>query len=252
MTTHYNQSQIQTLDLAQGGATVDLELVEQLPGVWSFKLQAEHFLKLYKKDMTRLRWDPDTTLFALFFGINDVYNSYRKTEDINVVYTNVMKVYADLVDQLHGAGARNFLIMNVPPMERAPLSSLGENVHTKPVLRGAVQNYNRRLERTITAAGNRLAGSTFFQFDTFSMWDKIFMDVSSNPLTAPYKELAHCCPDYFRTPGGMYAKVDTCKYPVDEFFWLDLLHPTFRIHNATAEAVVQRITNSCQKNDNPF
>jgi phospholipase/lecithinase/hemolysin len=36
-----------------------------------------------------------------------------------------------------------------------------------------------------------------------------------------------------------YTKDPSCAYPVNEYFWLNNLHPTFPIHNATAASIVQ-------------
>jgi hypothetical protein len=34
-----------------------------------------------------------------------------------------------------------------------------------------------------------------------------------------------------------YTKDASCDYPVDEYLWLNSLHPTFPMHNATAAGI---------------
>ncbi|KAK3210311.1 hypothetical protein GRF29_44g2321691 [Pseudopithomyces chartarum] len=38
-----------------------------------------------------------------------------------------------------------------------------------------------------------------------------------------------------------YTKDPSCLYPVNEYLWLNNLHPTFPIHNATAASVVKTL-----------
>jgi hypothetical protein len=41
-----------------------------------------------------------------------------------------------------------------------------------------------------------------------------------------------------------YTKDSSCDYPVDEYFWLNELHPGFRVHNATAADVAGLLSSS--------
>jgi hypothetical protein len=41
-----------------------------------------------------------------------------------------------------------------------------------------------------------------------------------------------------------YTKDSSCEYPVDEYFWLNELHPGFRVHNATAADVAGLLNSS--------
>ncbi|KAK1711196.1 uncharacterized protein BDZ83DRAFT_590992, partial [Colletotrichum acutatum] len=35
--------------------------------------------------------------------------------------------------------------------------------------------------------------------------------------------------------------IDSCTYPVNEYFWLNTLHPTYPIHDAVAETVASAL-----------
>lgn len=39
-----------------------------------------------------------------------------------------------------------------------------------------------------------------------------------------------------------YTKDPSCAYPVNEYLWLNNLHPTFPIHNATAAAIAKQLS----------
>jgi len=39
-----------------------------------------------------------------------------------------------------------------------------------------------------------------------------------------------------------YTKDASCDYPVNEYLWLNDLHPTFPVHNATAASIVELLS----------
>ena len=69
-----------------------------LPTVPSFQEQVnEEFIPYYAKNKTTA-WNPSNSLFATFFGINDVGNSwYLQNATLN---DDIFKVYASLMDQV--------------------------------------------------------------------------------------------------------------------------------------------------------
>lgn len=90
LTMTYNDSKVETYNFAVSGATVDQDLIDKGS---AFSTQVgEKFLSNYgQEDHT---WEPQTTLFSVFFGINDnvfsnkseglfdrVFESYSRTLD---------------------------------------------------------------------------------------------------------------------------------------------------------------------------
>lgn len=58
-------------------------------------------------------WTADNSLFALWFGVNDIGNSYwlsNETEVINAIFDS----YFAQAQLLYKAGARNFLFLTCP------------------------------------------------------------------------------------------------------------------------------------------
>ena len=123
LTTTYNKTFIETINLAYGGATVDSALVTPyLPTVLSLKQQVQtEYLPIYADHPSFFDWQANDTLFAIFIGINDIGNAYGEANS-SLIFSDVFAEYASLVDQLYGSGARNFLFLNVPPVNRSPLT----------------------------------------------------------------------------------------------------------------------------------
>lgn len=66
-------------------------------------------------------WQGNDTVFALWLGINDVVNSYYTGEEASsALNVQIFAEYAHLVMQLYEAGGRNFVFVNVPPVDRTP------------------------------------------------------------------------------------------------------------------------------------
>lgn len=100
LTTTYNHSYIQAYSLAYGGAMVNPFLFTTPFGVLvqSFLSQVnEEFLISYQ-NYTDDVWLTSNTLFILFFGINDIINSYAQAND--TLNYQIVKSYEGLVDQV--------------------------------------------------------------------------------------------------------------------------------------------------------
>jgi hypothetical protein len=64
--------------------------------------------------LTANLWDPQSTLFRLFFGINSVGLFYPKANPS--IYAGCLATYATMVEQLYSAGVRNFIFLSVLPV----------------------------------------------------------------------------------------------------------------------------------------
>jgi phospholipase/lecithinase/hemolysin len=89
--------------------------------VLSLKDQVEkEFIPGYTGSAAKAKWTGDNSIFAIWIGVNDIGNSYYKdgTDELN---TKIFAVYSGLVDKIYAAGGRNFVLLNVPPLDRTPL-----------------------------------------------------------------------------------------------------------------------------------
>lgn len=241
LTTTYNQSFIETVNLAYGGATVDANLVAAYrPTVLSVQQQVEsEYLSTYTPAPSFLPWKSSNTLFSIFIGINDVGNSYASQN--STLASDIFTVYSGLLDELYLSGARNFLFLNVPPVDRSPLTT-AQGASSQALEAAAISDWNRRV-----AAQSRNLTSTYhdvisFLFDT----NKVFTQVLDNPCTYPqtcaYKNTTAYCDAYADGTPSWYTYNASCRLSVDEYFWLNSLHPTFRMHNVTAELVARELS----------
>jgi hypothetical protein len=100
ITTTYNNSLIFTYNLADGGATVNSDLIKPWkPEVQSLTDQVnKRFLPTYGKKPASAHWTPANSLFAFFIGINDVGNSYWDANTTRV--DTAFKEYADLLEKV--------------------------------------------------------------------------------------------------------------------------------------------------------
>ncbi|CAF9906955.1 hypothetical protein IMSHALPRED_005402 [Imshaugia aleurites] len=200
LTTTYNESYIQAYNLGYGGATIDDSIVTSGFGatVQSFQDQVEHeFLHTYVNN-TQVPWNASNSLFTVFFGVNDVTNSFAPFASHNdSVNYELVKAYESLIDEnkLYAAGARNFLFMNVPPVDRSPgtleMGSIDQSAEASFI--GA---FNFRLGALVYNLALRHADTTLFTFDTNFLFTNVLDDPSQFGETAGYQNTTNYCKAY--------------------------------------------------------
>ncbi|MCJ1241910.1 hypothetical protein MMC14_009916 [Varicellaria rhodocarpa] len=236
LTTVYNQSFIETYNLAYGGAVVDSSLVAQFqPTVLDFVQQVnDEFIPVYAGVDNGVGWTSVNSLFAAFFGINDVGNSYSgQNATLN---DDIFVVYARLVDQLYQAGARNFLFLNVPPVNLSPGTTV--NGQDTVDLEGAdIEDFNQHIANLATNLSATYPDATVFQFNTNTIFSQILEDPTSYPQTADIANTTGYCVAYENGTPTMDYFDASCGVPVQDYFWLNTLHPVFPVHNATASQI---------------
>jgi phospholipase/lecithinase/hemolysin len=242
LTTTYNQTFIETINLAYGGATVDSALVTPyLPTVLSLKEQIEdEYLPVYSDHPSFFDWQADDTLFAIFIGINDVGNAYGES-NATAVLSLVIKEYASLVDVLYKSGARNFLFLNVPPVDRSPLT-VAQGAAAAALEHTTIAAYNANVTALARNLSSTYRDAFTSVFDTNAAFTQVLNNPASHPETAPYKNTTDYCVAYENGTPSWYTFYQNCSIPVDEYFWLNSLHPTFRMMNVTAQEIVQQLS----------
>ncbi|KAF2036682.1 hypothetical protein EK21DRAFT_95917 [Setomelanomma holmii] len=240
LTYTYNQSKILTYNLAYGGATVDSALVTPYePTVISMKNQIQtQYLPIYGSHPSTAPWTASSSLFAFFIGINDVGNSWSLNNA--TLYDTIFSEYAGLLDQIYATGARNFLFLSVPPVNLAPLTlNQADGGYAKVNEGKAIANWNSRLANMTTNFKKGHAGVETFVFDTNALFTKVIQNPKAYPQTAGYKNVTGFCDAYENGTPTWYTKDPNCTYAVNEYLWLNDLHPTFPVHNATAAEIVK-------------
>ena len=100
LTTTYNQSYIQTYNFGYGGAVINDSVIHNGfgPTVKNFVDQVEQeFLPTYVNN-DEVSWSSSNSLFSIFFGINDVTNSWAmKNDSLNY---EAIQSYQNLVNMV--------------------------------------------------------------------------------------------------------------------------------------------------------
>lgn len=241
LTVKYNESLIETVNLAYGGATVDSALVTPyLPTVLSLKAQVQsEFLPLYAAGEV-LPWKSWDTLFGIFIGINDVGNSYaslNSSVDLNAL---IFAEYASLMEQLYTSGARNFLFLNVPPVNRSPLTT-AQGANASALEATDIAYFNSQIQVLASNLTTAHADATTFVFDTNTLFNEVLDDPQRFPETALYRNTTTYCAAYANgTPTEDYFNA-TCGIPVNQYFWLNSLHPTYPMMDRLANNITQEL-----------
>jgi len=242
LTTTYNATFLETVNLAYGGATVDSALVQPyLPTVLSLKDQIyKEYIPEYSTHPSYFNWNKKSTLFASFFGINDIGNTYGNADPSAVLSQDIAE-YASLMDVLYQSGARNFLFLNVPPVNRSPLTA-AQGATSQTLEAKYIATYNANITAMAANLSSTYHDATTFVFNTNQIFNQVLDNPCSHPETCPYKNTTDYCTDYENGTPSWYTFDADCGVPVDEYFWLNSLHPTFRMMNATARAIAKQLS----------
>nr|POF22290.1 acetylesterase [Quercus suber] len=193
LTTVHNQSLIRTANLAYGGATLDPDLKSaNLPGTLSLREQInDEYLPVYSSHPATFNWNTETTLFAVWIGINDVHDSEPYNyQTLDVIFN----MYRGLVEKLYTSGARNLLFVNVPPLERAPNVVRGGEEEQR-VHRSNVDLWNKNLTMLADNLHEAHPDLTTFLFDANKLFNEVIENSCSYAETCPYKNTTWYC-DY--------------------------------------------------------
>lgn len=192
LTTTYNATFLQTINLASGGATVDSALVEPYaPTVLSLIDQVQtEYLPIYSDSPDFFSWIPNNTLFAAFFGINDIGNSYANAN--STLYTQIFAKYAEQTDVLYQSGARNFLFLNVPPVDRSPLTA-EQGPEAQALESSVIQAFNQNVTTLAENLTSTYADATAFVFNTHELFTQVLDEPCSWPETCAYRNTTGFC-----------------------------------------------------------
>jgi len=245
ITAKYNESLVLTYNLAYGGATVDSTLVAPyLPTVLSVEQQVDdEFVPIYGTASYNgvAPWTSTDSLFGIFIGINDVGNTYGKgpagTAAIN---SKIFAEYQGLMETLYYAGARNFLFLNVPPTDRSPLV-VGQGATAVALDKADIALFNGMITTLASTLKTQHSETNVFTVDTNTIFTQVLNNPKSYPQTAGYKNLTNYCVAYENGTPAEDTYDSSCGVPVNEYFWLNSLHPTSPMHDALASEVARRL-----------
>jgi phospholipase/lecithinase/hemolysin len=160
---------------------------------------------------------PSDALYVLFAGANDVRDALAN-QDPEIIECALSLIYVNLM-ALIDAGARTFLVANVPNLGLVPaVAMLGEDIRTAAT--EVSYFFNLQLEGILSGIEEASDGQvSFYRLDTFNL----ITQVSINP---PDLNVTDSCIDIFAGT--------VCAAANDYLFW-DGIHPTVTGHALIAE-----------------
>ncbi|KAF9450383.1 carbohydrate esterase family 16 protein [Macrolepiota fuliginosa MF-IS2] len=258
---------------ARSGATCSNNLTYR-PFPPLFESQIPTFLG-DKKNGT-INVDPNSTLYTLWLGTNDIGMSSLLTGDNDASIVDVAGCLVNWVQVMYDNGARNFLFQNIVPLEKTPVYSsgswpnrywhlernttawsvsmrelvLGGNALTKlmlqdlaPKLQGA---HIGRFMHTLHAKNNGCSYSDFHHTGIFDS-HSLFTDMYAHPA------------DYLNGTAALNVtgSIDSCIYQTgdsdesvctmvngtdrDSYLWYDELHPSEQADRHVAREIANVI-----------
>ncbi|KAH7335717.1 hypothetical protein B0J17DRAFT_575668 [Rhizoctonia solani] len=177
MTNGFNQSNLMAYDYAISG--------NNITGYVS-QVQTE-FIPTAGQKPADVRWTADNSIFVSWIGINDLALA---TVSIEPTIAQIMEQQQNL----YTLGARNFLFINVPPWDRAPLGASFERILA----------WNALLTTSALAFSNQNTDASTLVWSSWDTLNTLLNDPAHYNLTSP------------NTVGGD--------------IWKDDLHPTSAVH----------------------
>ncbi|KAK0466549.1 SGNH hydrolase-type esterase domain-containing protein [Armillaria novae-zelandiae] len=202
-----NTSLVLTYNLAYGGATISADLVAPFdPTVLSLTDQVNQFLDNYASKPSTTPWTSVDTLFSVWIGINDIGNSYYLGGDRDAFSDTLLDAYFALIQQLYNVGARNFLFLNVPPIDRSPLM-LAQSDWSQTTEKSVIEGFNTKLTARAASLKANHSGVTTWIWDS----NAAFTTILDSPTTYGFDDAT----TFGDSPG---------------LFWINNLHPTSPAH----------------------
>jgi hypothetical protein len=162
-------------------------------------------------------------LVAVWIGINDI-NDSLSYKPANVTYADfwdgiISALFGESVGLLVDAGYRNFLFMNLPPLDRTAANQVRDEAERKPT-KSQIDLWNGILDdhRTRFEVGRGADGVKTMLYDANTFLNGVLDDPTPYGIT----NLTYC-PAYAQldvlTDPGKYG----CQ-PLDEYFWYNSGH----------------------------
>lgn len=251
MTSTYNETLVTTQNFAVGGSTISVPIVVQ--GRAMVDQVNTDFALLHANrsstDAVIYDWNADATLAFIWFGVNDISRIVgQKVFDMFPYEFGVQRV---LMDTLYDSGVRNFMLIDAPPYDVFPVATMLTN---REVYQQASIDWKKNLTTISWDHAAKHADASVFVFSSFDLYTDIFANTCSfHEICGIETRGWHCRESGYKRPeilthdrltsvvelGDLSWDGDKskCAMPVEKYMWVDAIHPTRVMHNATAHAM---------------
>ncbi|KAL9057988.1 MAG: hypothetical protein Q9162_001980 [Coniocarpon cinnabarinum] len=224
LTLTHNQSQILTYNFAKGGATIDNAVQRSVWSSPSCSDQILQFLSIYGSKVATGEWDTDTTLLIFRFGVNDCMNEYTFPDHVLDVSKDILR-YEQVAEILHAAGLRNFLFLNIGPIDENFRNTGGDPARVE-ILSSNIAKWNAALPAMTSNLTARHSDIHARTFDTHSFFSWLEKNPAEVPATKQLQNTTGICPFYSAVvpgaPGEKEYQLDFpgCSAPLEQYFWV--------------------------------
>jgi len=206
-------------NLAESGSTVDMKIIKREPH--DFKIQCKNFNKLVMGKKTTDEWKK-VGLFVVWIGSNDIRSMKRKRPNKKEIYDKIMVEMFKQYDVLYQDGARNLLIINVPPLEKIPLNVDGRLNEVSV----DVDYMNSLFSKNIKTFAETHSDANIFLYDIHHRINQI---------------ISNCTQYKFKDCRNSWN--ESSKESIELYFWADSSHPTYKGNEFFSNDINDFLTN---------
>jgi len=208
---------LQTNFAIAGATTGNANTVD--PGLPGIEQQVGGFL------LTNPAVDSDA-LYIVFGGAND----YLGNQPINV--SDSVDNIGDYIIDLYNAGARNFLIPNLPDLGQLPATLSTPNSSNLSLI---TQSHNGLLAFTLSSLSQNIPSIEITSLDIFSL----FADARNRLIEYEFTNVDQACLSTIQD-GIPVQPIQVCPNPNEYLFW-DNIHPTTRSHQLIGQLALKAL-----------
>jgi len=198
-------------NFARGGAYMSDKFDKKKKHSYPLDTQYELFKSKMTKGKEYSNWEGKSTIFAFWFGINDIIKSYwPRTETINESLSHLINVMNGCYEE----GARNYLFFYIPPFDRSPQVIRG----AYPDIPQFIKEFNEGIQGKVVEFGSSHPEANVILYNSYDEFDYIYVNheqFNIKDVEREYIQFPH------RNP--------------DEFYWNNNNHPGERVHQYFTE-----------------
>ncbi|BGP04140.1 hypothetical protein JCM10021v2_007888 [Rhodotorula toruloides] len=233
---------IKLYDLAVSGATTDNAIVNNTSD--DFNTQTATFSQYFAAPngqalvTNQTRWDPARTLFTVWMGINDIGRAYQNNQNLTDLIPAIFDQWNRNFAALYAGGARNFLVLGIPPTDQTPLvQSIPSAI---PLFAAWVGQYNGQIASYANSLPSLFPGTSVSIFDT----QPFFRALLDSPRSYGFVDTTTYCADYSVVQDMPNLTLPQCAWPMAEYVWWNSYHPTWAVHRLLANVIAESLTST--------
>ncbi|KAI8142616.1 SGNH hydrolase-type esterase domain-containing protein [Fennellomyces sp. T-0311] len=168
--------------------------------------------------------NPNTTIFSIFVGINDLVAGEAPSDVIGCIESQIMR----LNDKVQG---KQFMIFNMVPFDRSPRMIEEGKTNNTAIW---IQQFNQELGAKVSEILQRYPDFRIVVIDTHSTLNKVLDNPASFGITKNVDDY------YMRLVPNPGFHSDGLLSDGNQFFWFDKTHITNIVHEQISKAIVDQ------------